>query len=74
MGLEDIGINAGNWVDSAQDMDLLKCPCECGIGSPGSTSHGVSYNFKIVQHSFPQLKEKFLSELKSSTPISSLSC
>ena len=31
--LEEIGINAENWVDSA---------CECGIEPPGSISHGVS--------------------------------
>jgi hypothetical protein len=24
MDLEEIGINAGNWVDSAQDMDCLR--------------------------------------------------
>ena len=24
MGLEEIGINAGNWVDSAQDRDYLR--------------------------------------------------
>ena len=35
MHLEEIGINAGNWVDSAQY-------CECGIELPSSTSHGVS--------------------------------
>ena len=34
MDLEEIGINAGNWVDSAQ---------ECGIEPPGSISHGTSY-------------------------------
>ena len=43
MNLEEIGINAGNWVDSAQDSDyLLENPCECGIEHPGSISHGVS--------------------------------
>jgi hypothetical protein len=35
MDLEEIGINAGNWVNSAQDRD-------CGIEPPGSISHGVS--------------------------------
>jgi hypothetical protein len=39
--LEEIGINAGNWVDSAQDMKLLENHCECGIEPPGSISHGV---------------------------------
>jgi hypothetical protein len=39
MDLEEVGINAGNWVDSAQDR---KCHCECGIEPPGSISHGVS--------------------------------
>ena len=40
MDLEEIGINAGNWVDSAQDRNY--CPCECGIEPPGFISHGVS--------------------------------
>ena len=35
MDLEEIGINAGNWVDS-------QCPCECGIEPAGSMNHGVS--------------------------------
>ena len=26
MELEEIGINAGNWVDSAQDMDYWRAP------------------------------------------------
>ena len=43
MDLEEIGINAGNWVDSAQERDLLESPCECGIEPPGSISHGVNY-------------------------------
>ena len=42
MDLEEIGISAGNWVDSAQDRNLLESPCECGIEPPGSVSHGVS--------------------------------
>ena len=42
MDLEEKGINAGNWVDSAQDMDYWFSPCECGIEPPGSISHGVS--------------------------------
>ena len=33
--LEEIGINAGNWVDLVQDR-------ECGIEPPGSISHRVS--------------------------------
>ena len=41
MDLEEIGISAGNWVDSAQDRNL-ESPCECGIEPPGSISHGVS--------------------------------
>ena len=38
MDLEEIGINEGNWVDSAQYRNY----CECGIEPPGSISHGVS--------------------------------
>ena len=41
MDLEEIGISAGNWVDSAQE--LLESPCECGIEPPGSISHGVGW-------------------------------
>ena len=40
--LEEIGINAGNWVDSAQGRNYWRALCECGIGPPGSISHGVS--------------------------------
>ena len=35
MDLEEIGINADNWVDSAQDRNS-------GFEPPGSISHGVS--------------------------------
>ena len=41
MDLEGIGINVGNWFDSAQDRNLLESPCECGIEPLGSISHGV---------------------------------
>ena len=42
MELEEIGINAGNWVDSAQDKNYFESPCKCGIEPPGSINHGVS--------------------------------
>ena len=42
MYLEEIGINAGNWVGSAQDRDYWGAPCECGIEPPGSIRHGVT--------------------------------
>ena len=42
MDLEEIGINAGNWFDSAQDKGLMESPFECGIEPPGSISHRVS--------------------------------
>ena len=41
MDLEEIGINAGNWVYSAQDR-IYWSPCEYGIETPGSISHRVS--------------------------------
>ena len=41
MDLEEIGVNAGNCVDSAQDRNYWS-PCECDIEPPGSISHGVS--------------------------------
>ena len=40
--LEEIGINAGNWVDSTQNRDYWRALVNCGIESPGSISHGVS--------------------------------
>ena len=49
MDLEERGINAGNWVDSAQDRGYWRALvnvtlnlCECGIVPPGSIGHGVS--------------------------------
>ena len=39
MDLEEIRINAGNWVDSSQNRER---PCECGIGLPGSISIEVT--------------------------------
>ena len=42
MDLKEIGIITKNWVDSAQDRIYWWGPCECGIESPGSISHGVS--------------------------------
>ena len=42
MGLAEIRINAGNWVDSAQDSYYWRGPCKCGIEPPGSVNHGVS--------------------------------
>ena len=42
MDLVEIGINAGNWVDSAQDRNYWRTLCECGIEATGSISHGVS--------------------------------
>ena len=41
MDLEEIGINAGNWIDSAQDRNYWRALCVCGIKPPGSISHGV---------------------------------
>ena len=31
MDNKDIGNNTRNWIDSAQDRDLLESPYECGI-------------------------------------------
>jgi hypothetical protein len=42
MDLEEIGINAGNRVDSTKDRDYWRSPCECGMETPGSISHGDS--------------------------------
>ena len=42
MDLEEIGINSGNWVDSAQDRNYWRALVNWGIEPPGSISHGVS--------------------------------
>ena len=42
MDLEEIGINATNWVDSAQDRNYWRALVNCGIEPPGSIGHGVS--------------------------------
>ena len=41
MNLKEIGINAGNWVDSAQYRDYWRVFCERGIEPAGSITHGV---------------------------------
>ena len=41
--LEEIGINAGNWVDSAQDRNYWRALVNEALNEPpGSISHGVS--------------------------------
>ena len=42
MDLEEKGINAGNWVDSAQDRNCLRVLVNAVIEPPGSISYGVS--------------------------------
>ena len=42
MDLEEIGINAGNWVNSAQDRNYWRALCQCGIEPQGSIRHAVS--------------------------------
>ena len=54
MNFKQIGVNTRNWVDSAHDRD-----CECGIESPGSISHGVSW---LVSH---RLIVKYINEEKA---------
>ena len=39
MDLQEIGINAGNWVDSAQDRNYWRALVDAALGS---ISHGVS--------------------------------
>ena len=43
MDLKGLGMNTRNWVDLAQDRDLLESPCECSNEPLGSISHGVSW-------------------------------
>ena len=42
MDLEEIGSNAGIWVDPAQDRDYWSL-CEHGIEPPGFLGHEVSF-------------------------------
>ena len=42
MDLEEIDISAGNWVDSAQDMDNWKALVNAALNLRGSISHVVS--------------------------------
>ena len=44
--LKEIGINTRNWVDSVQDRDYWKKPCECEYEPPGCISHGIN----IIEH------------------------
>jgi hypothetical protein len=50
MALEEIGINAGNWVDSAQDRNFRRALVNAGLKLLGSISHGVSniFNKKVI--------------------------
>ena len=50
MYLEERGINAGNWVDSAQDRDYLDSPWECDTEPSGFISHGA---FMCIRGFFP---------------------
>ena len=40
MGLEEIGINAGNWVDLPQDRDYWRALVNAALKPLGSISHG----------------------------------
>ena len=42
MDLKEIGINLGNWVDSAQDRNYWRALVNATLNIPGSISHGVS--------------------------------
>jgi hypothetical protein len=42
MDFEEIDINAGNWVQSAQNSNYSRAFYESGNEAPGSISHGVS--------------------------------
>ena len=53
-----------NWVDWAQDRDLLESPCECGIEPPGSIRHGVSR-----QYGAAPLQDKVNPEFSVLTPL-----
>ena len=43
MDLEEIGINAGNWIDTAQDRDYWRAIVNAALKPLGSISHGDSY-------------------------------
>ena len=42
MDLEAISINAGNWIDSAQDRNYWRALVNAELKPLGSISHGVS--------------------------------
>ena len=42
MDLEEIGINAGNWIDSAQDRNYWTALVNAAFEPPDSIIHGVS--------------------------------
>ena len=46
MDLEEISINAGNWVDSAQDRDYWRALVNAAMNLP--ISHGVSFYIYCV--------------------------
>ena len=50
MDLEEIGINAGNWVDSAQNRNYWS-PCECDIEPPGSKAMKLISQFNVSDNS-----------------------
>ena len=43
MDLEEIGISARNWVDSALDRNYWRALVNCGLEPTGSINHGVSH-------------------------------
>ena len=38
---KEMGVNTRSWVDSTEDKDHWRAPCECGIKIMGSMSLGV---------------------------------
>ena len=50
MDLEEIGINPGNWVDSAQDRDYWRALVNCDIEPPGSICHELVSYFVLYHY------------------------
>ena len=48
MDLEEIGINAGNWVYSKQEWDHWRALVSAANKPPGSISHGVVYIYIYI--------------------------
>ena len=67
MDLEEIGFNAGNWVDSTQDRDYWRALVNVSIEPLGSISHGLVNNPNILSAqtlTFPRVSFDIIKKVK----------